>query len=302
MKLSTSTYDFLSISDNIVDHILCYENTGFRYLNLAMEFEAKPDKPLGQDGEAWYRMFDNIGEAAAKMGLVLIMAHAPGEAILHGVDRDMYIRAVNRCIEGCALLGIKDLVIHPAWNKDFFYKEYLFKENIEFFSLVLPTAEKFSINILVENNFYTNGVLNNGSDMLELCKAINHPLFYVCWDTGHARLANVDQYESITFLGKKLRGLHIQDNEGYSDRHTGPFMGDINFDPIMQALIDINYGGYFNFESVFILKPNHRNPWVYHGLPVNRLTVPPKHLIQMAVRFLHEIGVYLLSSYGVYEI
>lgn len=300
MKISSSTGDFSKVSEKNTDRILCYEGTGFRYLNLNLYSEAKPNKPLFMNDESWRQMFEDIGEASLKTNTRIILAHAPAEVMNYRENRDMYIRAVNRTIEGCALLGISDLVVHPAWSLEF-DKECLFSENRLFYKLIMPAAEKFGINILAENNYYSNGLLNNGRDMLELLDVIGHPLLYVCWDTGHARLVKADQYESITLLGEKLRAVHIHDNEGYWDRHTSPFFGDINFDPIIQALIDIDYKGYFNLECEWILKPGGREQWVYHGKPVDRLGVPPKHIYQMAVRLLYEIGVYMLSAYDVYE-
>ena len=297
MKLSSSSCGFRNVSNYCVDQIYCYEGTGFKYLNLSLNDDRSQ---LSREGEEWRRMVNDVGEAAAKMGIGLIMAHAPyTDPESYFNDRDSFIRSIERCIEGCALLGIKDLVVHGSPYRSNLNKQQFFDEINELYHLILPAAEKYGINILLEN-FYEHPLLSNGQDLLELHRLINHPLVYVCWDTGHAGVQKVDQYESIISLGKKLRGLHISDNDGKWDWHTGPFIGDINFDPVMQALADIDYSGYFNFEVVRIFMPE-REPWVYHGHPVNRLTVPPKHLSQMAFKLLYEIGVYMLTSYGVFE-
>ncbi len=301
MKLSISTGNFSNISNKIEEKIACYKNTGFRYLDVSLYWDAKPDMPLGMDGEEWRRMFDAIGEEAAKLGLTIAMGHAPdGEYIKPGEERDMFIRAINRCIEGFASLGVSNLVLHPAWTPKFNQLQ-LHRENKAFYQNILPTAEAFGMNLLAENNLYTNGLLNTGRDLMEFIEAMDHPLIHACWDTGHARLVGADQYESIITLGDELRALHIQDNEGYWDRHTAPFFGTVNFDPVLQALVDIGYKGYFNFESGWVLMPRGRDEWIYNGEHVDKLATPPLHISQQVVRLVHEIGVHMLTSYGVYE-
>ena len=113
MKLSSSTCGFRNVSNYCVDQIYCYEGTGFKYLNLSMNDDRAQ---LSRDGEEWRRMVNDTGEAAAKAGLSLTMAHAPytTDPVYYFNERDNFIRSIERSIEGCALLGIKDLVVQTA--------------------------------------------------------------------------------------------------------------------------------------------------------------------------------------------
>ena len=107
-------------------------------------------------------------------------------------------------------------------------------------------------------------------------------------------------------IGDKLKGLHISDNFGDCHHHTWPFAGTINFDSIMQALLDVHYDGYFNFEASYTLlhqcnNPHHREPWEHNGKTITKLLNPSLDLKQKAVDLLYDIGKYLLEAYGCFE-
>ena len=93
---------------------------------------------------------------------------------------------------------------------------------------------------------------------------------------------------------------------GDCHHHSWPFAGIINFDEIMQALIDVNYDGYFNFETSYTLLhhnniPYHRKPWEYQGEPRTTLLDPSLELKQKAVDLLYDIGKYILESYNCFD-
>jgi len=70
----------------------------------------------------------------------------------------------------------------------------------------------------------------------------------VCWDTGHANIQKLNQYQAIKALGKNLVTTHIDDNDTSGDQHLLPFEGNINWKAIITALREINYMGLFNLE------------------------------------------------------
>ena len=54
-------------------------------------------------------------------------------------------------------------------------------------------------------------------------------------------------------IGDKLKGLHISDNFGDSHHHSWPFAGIINFDSVMQGLVDVNYDGIINNRDIIAI-------------------------------------------------
>ena len=55
--------------------------------------------------------------------------------------------------------------------------------------------------------------------------------------------------ELIYTLGDKLQALHLHDNDKLHDSHQIPFSMNIDFPPIVKALKEIDYKGYFTLEA-----------------------------------------------------
>ena len=86
----------------------------------------------------------------------------------------------------------------------------------------------------------------------ELCSVVDQldpDHFGICLDTGHLNLNDKDQRRFILTAGKRLKALHIADNEGERDQHMMPFgKGNVNFAEVVKALREIDYEGLFNLE------------------------------------------------------
>ena len=147
--------------------------------------------------------------------------------------------------------------------------------------------------------------------MREFIEFVGHPLFGGCWDTAHANInpesAAAGQYECITGIGDRLKGMHISDNlGGTAHHHSWPFAGVISFDAVMQGLLDAGYDGYFTFEASYTLlhhtnPPYGRKPWTHDGKTVTRLLDPSVELKKKAVALLYETGKYILQTYDCFE-
>lgn len=308
MILSSSSGDFGGYTDIVADRVRGFKGTKFKYVNLEIggpEFRYDDDEP-------WRKVIDDIGEAAAEVGVSFAQAHSPGVNAYDGGEEryQSAIRAVRRSIEACHILGIDRTVVHASWHKQFTLKDF-YEKNKRFYSEFFDLMEKYNVKVMTENmddvRFYP---ISTGIEERELIDYIDHPLMGGCWDTAHANInkktAIVSQYESIIALGDKLFGLHIADNFGTSHHHTMPFAGIVNFDQIMQGLLDVDYKGPFNFEASYTLMhteypPYHRQPWVHNGETVTKLFNPPIELKKQAVDLLYDIGKHILSTYNCFE-
>ena len=85
--------------------------------------------------------------------------------------------------------------------------------------------------------------------------AVNDDYFVACLDIGHAEMkgSNTTAVEMIKALGSRLKALHIHDNDKLHDSHQIPFSMNIDFAPIVKALQEINYDGYFTLEASYYL-------------------------------------------------
>lgn len=307
MKLATSTGDFIRYSYSIAEAVRSFADTKFRYLNLELdngceETDMEPEKAAAL-----------LQQAAEEAGITYSTAHAPCLDAFDG-DRDHYdhcIRSIRNAIGISGRLGIKGIVVHASGSTAFTRDEY-FRRNMAFYSEFFDLMEKYGITVMTENMANSSvSWLSAGKDVRELADYVDHPLFGVCWDTAHANLnaaaRPIGQYDNILAVGDKLKGLHIADNFGDGPHHhTFPFAGIINFDSVMQALLDVDYGGYFTFEASYTLLhhtnlPYHRQSWEHDGQTVSRLLDPPITLKQEAVDLMYDIGAYILKTYDCFE-
>lgn len=165
--------------------------------------------------------------------------------------------------------------------------------------------EKNNVNVLCENSPYKNTKeqysMSTGTDLKEFVKYFDHPLFHVCWDTGHGNFDG-NQYDEIVNIGDDLFALHINDNSGYGDEHILPYLGTINMDEIINALIDINYNRYFTFECCTSLRPSKHIPGDRKNFERDtRLCDPVLFMQKHLEKLMYEMGEYFLKSYNCFE-
>ena len=82
-------------------------------------------------------------------------------------------------------------------------------------------------------------------------------------------------------------------------------VNQLDFDSIVQGLLDVKYDGYFTFEADNIILSRSHFP---HGgrkkspsITDRRLALPPIEIKQKAISFLYEIGKSILSAYDCFE-
>ncbi len=157
---------------------------------------------------------------------------------------------LKRAIECTAEAGGKICVIHPDNNKNA-------QENSEMYLELVPFAKECGVKIATENMwnwdkekdqscFAACATPKNFCDHVDTAKGI-----VACLDIGHAEMKGSDTTaaEMILALGNRLKALHIHDNDKWHDSHQIPFSMDIDFMPILKALKEIGYNGYFTLEA-----------------------------------------------------
>lgn len=298
MKLATTTGDFGTYASTQQESMQYIAQSGFRFLdyNFCLDYIRKN----GVYSSNWKEYLDDIRRQEDKLSVKFIQSHAPmGAPLAEGNDE--FIDVTIRCIEGCGILGIDRIVVHSGYAKGL-TREETFIRNKAFYEKLFPTAEKYGVNILVENfnKMHIQGLywIDNVADLQDLIDFIDHPLFHACWDTGHANMQETPQDEALRILGHHIYALHVQDNYGDSDSHIAPFFGTLNLDSLMHGLKDIDYKGYFTFESGNIfLPPNKRRTFEAD----KRLLCAPLELRIQAEKLLYEIGKCTLTAYECFE-
>lgn len=304
MKLATTTEDFINYFSTYEEKIKAINDAGFSYIDISLYKQHLTGSDLLSDD---YKDFIyRIKEFGETLGVKFVQAHSPGgNPLCRDANWDNFIVSTIRSFEACEILGIPNIVVHAGVAPNI-SKEETFEKNLEFMRLLFPIMEKTGVNLLVENDtgyFYKDSFcLCSGSDIKSFIEYVDHPLVHACWDTGHANIEG-HQYQDIIDLGEHLYALHINDNGGKADEHTLPYQGTVSMDEVMQALIKINYKGYFTFESVNTLR--NANCWYAEKRnrmkEDNRLLQPPLAIKEQMEKVLYNIGVHILEKYNVFE-
>ena len=302
MKIATTIGELYAYTSSPAEAVRAYEGTGFKHFDYSFySVLTTPNHPFMGDG--WKDIVLAAKEAAESIGADFVQAHTPACATV-GNDLDTEIAATVRSIEACGMLGIKNAVIHSDFCPDYKYpddKLPYFRANERFFRALIPAMEKYEVNILFENTTIKH--CPNGcyfpimaEELNDFVEFMDHPLFGVGWDVGHANMDRVDHHAEILTLGKNLRAIHVHDNYGDRDRHLAPFLGDTDFDSLMRGLIESGYKGYFTFESDGFFRYKRRKP-----APGDLLAAPPLEVKRAAISLLYLIGKNMLEAYGIFE-
>lgn len=299
MKLATTSADFAIYFDSQEESIKRLRQAGFKYIDYS--FGTDYTKKVGFFSNNPKEYLEKLKALADELGVKFVQSHAPmGRPLLKDENYDSFIEANKKSIEFCSALGIKNIVVHSGYLSGL-SKEETFIANKEFYDKLLPTAEKYDVNILTENYekmCNQNYWIDNATDMKELIDFINHPLFHCCWDTGHANLHNTTQHQAMKILSKDIYAVHIQDNFGNDDHHVAPYFGTMNLDDLMKGLREIDFKGYFTFEA--------------DGMPCalwrkrkfdedTRLFLPPVEIREKIEGILYDIGKHILTMYDCFE-
>ena len=306
MKIATTTGDFSPFCRTDEERIRELHRAGFRYIDLSM-YSFDPSCAYMQDG--WRDEVNKIKAVAEKLGMKFVQAHSKGGNPLSSDPEhvDFLLKATVRSIEICGMLGIKNTVVHNGFAKEM-SKEEWFVKNKEFYQKLFPAMESCGVNVLCENSTKSNMkemyFLNNGKDMREFIEYVDHPMIHGCWDTGHANCEG-SQYDEIMAVGDELYAIHYNDNKGARDEHLAPFLGTLNHDEIINALIDVNFNGYFTLESGSSLVgfngwPHKRRRFENYDGEL-RLSHPQLFMQRHMEAMVYDTAKWMLESYGMFE-
>lgn len=180
-------------------------------------------------------------------GIVCNQSHAP-----YPVYCDEIRSYMKRAIECTAEAGGQICVIHPDNYRGP-------EENAEMYLELLPFAKEHGVKLATENMWDWDKKLDQATfsacatpkSFNDHLDAVNDDFMVACLDLGHAEMRGLQTsaVEMIHALGKRLKALHIHDNDLKHDSHQIPFSMKMDFPAIVKALKEIGYDGYFTLEA-----------------------------------------------------
>lgn len=212
--------------------------------------------------EIYAHFADEVAEIR-KNGLTITQGHAPFPAYVAGHPEvlDYMIEVYKKVILLCDHCGCKNLVIHGvsmAPNDKDMTPDMVGKLNMKLYSSLIPTLLQCNVVVCLENLFTWDGcachaVCSDPQEAVAYIDELNamagREVFGFCLDTGHAALLGRDLRCIVPVLGKRIKCLHIHDNDGRVDRHLAPMTGKLNWNYFCDSLRAIGYDGDLNFET-----------------------------------------------------
>lgn len=217
--------------------------------DLSPQDRMRTIKEAGFDGVIllWADYFDkdykDFPDYARKEGLFVENTHAPymkaNSIWKDSIDGQEYMNHIISCIEDCAKYCIPTLVVHPINGRNPLPANSI---GIERFKKIVDAAEKFDINVAIENQ-------GNPDYIDYVFRNIESGRLKFCFDSGHEKYYSPD-LDLLELYGDKLVALHLHDNNGEEDTHALPFTGVVDWNRIAARLEDINYSGAIALETL----------------------------------------------------
>ena len=288
MRISSSTnsHEKNLWSDQIIypcqDAICALRQAGFQAVDINFHSYSLGDEPMTKDD--WRTWCFQIRHVADENGVCISQAHAPFYGLRSDGTESPENRALmERAIEGAHICGVKQMVFHPfdvrenGWYSQQKSKEY----NLRLFSEYAEICHPYNISIAIENMIENPGrnrrYCSAEDELIDLVDTLNDPLIGICWDFGHANMNGVNQTAALKKIGKRLIALHVNDNGGKYDDHIAPYLGTIQWEPILSTLKEIGYDGDWTYEI--------------H----NFFNGQPDALQSLALRYSYELAQYMVS-------
>ena len=180
--------------------------------------------------------------------------------------KNAYLIAVTeKMMAICQYLECENIVVHP-WTGPKLPKAEEREINLAIYRKLIPAAKQYGVTVCLENLFKHDnircfaGACTEAEEACWYIDTLNHEageeLFGFCFDVGHANVTGQNIYQYITTLGKRIRILHIHDNDGTCDAHMLPYSQRdvtgtrtvINWDAFLLGLKEIGYEGSLAFE------------------------------------------------------
>lgn len=199
-----------------------------------------PHNPL-LDEDDYESRLDEYIEECRRLGLTIATSHIPyrfNYADPTSEDYEYKYAMTCRALRASEYMGAEWTVVHMKTAP----------ETIAYVRRLVADSGVSRIGIAIEN---INGYPLE--DLIEACDTLEAEGYRVgvCFDTGHCHLNKYYDYDvadSIRLLGKRIKMLHVHDNNRNGDSHNPPYAGSIKWPRVMEALAEIGYEGYFNFE------------------------------------------------------
>jgi L-ribulose-5-phosphate 3-epimerase len=170
-------------------------------------------------------------------------------------EREELIKKMKWLLSRCQIVGIGRVVV-PFVDKSRIENEEEQRETVSILESLLPTAEKFQIELHLESSLAPLRF----AELLEQC---SHPLVRVNYDSGNSSSLGYQVNEEFAAYGNRIGSVHIKDRQlGGGTVPLGT--GSADLPAVFQGLAALRYCG------DYVLQPARANPgkeleWITHN-------------------------------------
>lgn len=223
-------------------------------------FDTELENLLAYFGE-YRKMFDKYGIKPSQM-------HAPYPVfVLNKPDVTEYMQnvVIPKSIAIAGKMEIPWVVIHPFKLQYKFGIEAEWVMNLQYFKSLIPLLKEHHVGVCVENLYesvggrITEGTCADSQEAIGYVDTLNElageELFGCCLDTGHMQLTHRDPADYIRQIGKRLKIMHVHENDAIGDLHQMPYTfgikpeDGVDWGDFRKALDEIGFDGTLSFET-----------------------------------------------------
>lgn len=229
---------------------------GYTVLDINFCEAMNPSSRLRDDD--WEAYVEELACIGRQSGVDFRQSHLPYYDIFGTNSEDkiaLMEELIRRSIIASGMLGVRWAVTHPGTVYTAGHDaDASLKQNLIYYSRHLETAKQAGVGIALENDFeyrsapYQRIFAASVEELCALCDAFSSPLIGICYDFGHANLTGGFPRQNLAYIGKRLKAVHVQDNDGVKDQHLMPFFGHINWTEAMTGLAECGYAGDLTYE------------------------------------------------------
>lgn len=144
--------------------------------------------------------------------------------------REATMTRFSQCYEAALKLHADKVVFHSGMNPYVYYPQYWAEHVAKFWSEFME--DRTEIPVVLENVFDGDWQL-----LMDVYKLVNKQNFTLCLDIGHAHCySEIDVLKWSETLAPYVNHVHVHDNLGDRDAHTGLGKGNLPYKEVLKFL------------------------------------------------------------------
>lgn len=251
-------------------------NAGFESVDFNLDtflknsdvYAGRVNKFFDADLESLLAYFGEYKKAFETHGIRPSQMHAPYPILVPSrgnVTDYVQKNVIPKSIAIAGMMEIPWVVMHPFKLQYTYGIDAERAMNLKYFESLIPLLKAYNVGVCVENLYeavggrITEGTCADPQDAIYYVDTLNHladeELFGCCLDTGHMELTHRELADYIRQVGKRLKILHMHENDAIGDLHQMPYTfgskpeDGVDWEDFRKALDEIGFDGTLSFET-----------------------------------------------------